>query len=232
MVREPKGKDDKVHHSPQPEDVTGYDYHSLMRPLERELAQKICEINGRSPPVTDDEREQEISKVAREFCEKERRLREAIRKRELEKEVREAMNRLIPLAPKWENKKAVAEFAKLRPLRLVPVIDLESPPYPQRTGVSGRPKGERAFRSVMPDAERAVVEIKWFLTQVYLRQAKEGEIRKMKNAIRKMAFELAAEQFEIEESELQKYWKSSGGERKGKGWSRRFWPRPKITIKI
>ena len=213
MVKKLKGKKDNVRNSSQPEDVIDYDT------LVRELEQKIREINARPPPVTDDEiqaEEQERQKVTREFLEKESQLREAIRKRELDEEIRETMRHLLPLAPDWKDEQAVAKFAKLRPLRLVPVIDLDSPPYPERTERRGAPKGERAFLSVMPDAERAFVEIEWFLTELYPKQTKK--------AIKDRAYALAAAQFEIEPETLRKYCKRSSGERQ------RLWPRPKISL--
>lgn len=234
MTKKQKGKDGKPHHVPQSEVLIDERWiREQMILLESELNQKMREIYSRPPPVTDEEVQadaQERRKVVRDIVVKERRIRGVALKLEAEKKIREAMNRLIPHAPKWKDEKAVAEFVKLRPLRLAPVIDLESPPYPQRTGIHGRPEGERAFLSVMPHAERAFVEIEWYSTQVYLWQAKKGAIRKMKNAIRERSFELAAAELRTTPEKLKDYRKRSIGER---GGFRRFWPRPpKIKIKI
>ena len=88
---------------------------------------------------------------------------------------------------------------------------------PPRTGRRGRPKGESAEQSVMPDAEAAVAEIQWFLTKLYHPRQKKG-------AIRARAIELAAEEFGLESETLRKYCKRSAGERQ------RLSPRPKIDL--
>jgi hypothetical protein len=189
----------------------------------RELEPKIREIWSRCPPMTED---QALAEVMRLVSNTERRKREVLRKQELEEKINLAMADLIPRAPRWKEKKLVAEFVKLRPLRLYHRIDFTSPPDPRwslpppQTGRRRRPpmaKEERAVLSVMPDAERAFVEIEWFLTKCYPDQ--------IKKAIRDRAYEFAAAQFGIRDAEtLRKYCKRSAGERQ------RLWPRPKITF--
>jgi hypothetical protein len=130
------------------------------------------------------------------------------------------IERLRPLAPPWRNKATVAEFVKARPVRIVPVYDLNVPLYPEQETRVGRPKASPEL-SVMPDAERAYTEIKWFLTEIYYGEGIRPN-RQRKNEINDRSFEFAAAQFEMEPETLRKYCIRSGGERQ------RLWPRPRL----
>ena len=231
MVKKPKGKKDVIAEpstmrlfrppiegpdmSSIPEYSASAEDEIERKALTAEFEHNILELYNRQPRITDEEIwHQEKLKIFREFSKKEHQI---FWQRNEDRKILEAMALLRPHAPDWKNEQEVAKFVKLRPLMLLPVIDLESPPYPERTGSEGRPKGERAFLSVMPDAERAFVEIEWFLTELYPKQKK--------TAIRNRAYELAAAEFGIADTvTLTNYCKRSRSERQ------RLWPRPKITL--
>jgi hypothetical protein len=150
-----------------------------------------------------------------------------------------------PHPPKWNNKEAVAEFVRHRPLRLVPVIEMRV--KTQREAIADamagdfaalanevftgeelslearvvltlildekikkpkhRPKQtkiERALLSVLPDAERAYVEIREYLKACCPGQS-TIDIGQSTIDIRDIAITLAAEQFKLNEESLRNY---------------------------
>jgi hypothetical protein len=132
-------------------------------------------------------------------------------RREFAAEMAEDVDRLKLRAPRWRDKQRVREFVRLRPLRLIPLMQV-----PVRTGRRGRPR-EGAYRSAMPAAERAFVEITWFLTKCYY-----PTIRKP--AIRRRALEFAAAEFGTSELKMGDYWRRHASERQ------RLWPKPSIDL--